>query len=155
MWGNPCPPPFLPSLALSLFPSLPLFLSSSIQHRQADKSYSQEEKDATPIIWSLCLWMREGYHWLFIFAWTSHDSLLQPTGRKADCITGRVSMCFGAELWRRATWKHSPETLHAFSSSFAQSTGITGSGHQCVLMSVRVCLCVCLWVCVRLVLCLL
>lgn len=98
--------------------------------------------------------MREGYHWLFIFAWTSHDSVLQPTGRKADCITGRVSVCFGAELWRRATWKHSSGMLHAFSSSFAQSTGITGSGHQCVLMSACVYVSVCLFmsvcVCVRL-----
>lgn len=91
----------------------------------------------------LSLWMREGYHWLFIFAWTSHDSVLQPTGRKAGCITDRVSVCFGAELWRRATWKHSPG-MHAFSSSFAQSTGIRGSGLQCVLTSVHVCLSVCL-----------
>lgn len=63
--------------------------------------------------------------------------MLQPTGRKADCITGRVSVCFGAELWRRATWKHSPGKLHAFSSSFAQSTGITGSRHSCMLMCAR------------------
>lgn len=79
--------------------------------------------------------------------------MLQPTGRKADCITGRVSVCFGAELWRRATWKHSPRTPHAFSSSFAQSSGITGSRHLYMLMCARwyVSLClvmpvhVCVW----------
>lgn len=96
--GNPCPTPFLPCLALSLFFLSSTFLSSSFQHRCADSVTVKKKRmppphPATHCPVSLSLWMREGYHWLFIFAWTSHDSVLQPTGKEADCITGRASVC--------------------------------------------------------------
>lgn len=66
--------------------------------------------------------------------------MLQPAGKNTDYITGKNSVCFGAELWRHVTWKHSPGMLHAFSSSFAQSTGITSSRPPNALASVHVCL---------------
>lgn len=65
-----------------------------------------------------------------------HDFFVSTCGEEPDCITGRVSLCFGAELCRLATWKQSPGKLQAFSCSFAQPTGITGSEHQRVLLIV-------------------
>lgn len=154
--GNPCPPPFLPCLALSLF-----FLSSTFSrflylHRCADSVTVKKRRMPPPHLTlpphcPVSLFMNEGGLSLIVYLCLDFPWFCAATHWEEGWLHNGKSfcVCFGAELWRRATWKHSPGTLHAFSSSFAQSTGITGSGHQRVLMSMRVCLCVCLWHCMH------
>lgn len=138
------------------FSSLSLFLSSSFQHRCADSVTVKKKRMPPPHstsprhpLSSLSLFMNEGGLSLIVYLCLDFPWFCAATHWEEGWLHNGKSfcVCFGAELWRRATWKHSLGMLHAFSSSFAQSTGITGSGHQRVLMSMRVCLCVCLWHC--------
>lgn len=147
-WDEPalcCPCCRHPFPALSVFVLSFLFLCRVQTSRS---SYSPEDSDAAPPspphVHFLTLWMRKGYQWLFICAWTSHDSVQLHTGEGGWLHNGRsflcalVLNCEGVRLGNRPLRRCMLLVASLLSSVEEQAAGISVCVDECVRMCQRV-----------------
>lgn len=123
--------------------------SSSVEYKRADpvtvqKTAMLPPPSPPPHVHFLTLWMRKGYQWLFICAWTSHDSVQLHTGEGGWLHNGRsflcalVLNCEGVRLGNRPLRRCMLLVASLLSSVEEQAAGISVCVDECVRMCQRV-----------------
>lgn len=134
------PPPI--SSFICVCSLLPLPLSST--NEQIQLQSRRQRCCPPPHVHFLTLWMRKGYQWLFICAWTSHDSVQLHTGEGGWLHNGRsflcalVLNCEGVRLGNRPLRRCMLLVASLLSSVEEQAAGISVCVDECVRMCQRV-----------------